>query len=212
MTIAIESARRLAFAPSWATLAHSLLSPEGLDSLRFHMVPTILPRNPPLVIMPSNWQKQKKGMWYTDKKTLPKEFHVMFSSMGSSTVIVAENEEKKLFAHLSDITSHGEGGVDRVIKIIQDVLGDNRKIDIYHMRDPRDLSDTSLVIELQKRLGSSKENLHKLFVSWEEIRKGLNIVYSSGQLSKILNYHPDKIVDISESGTWNEEIIGCDNG
>lgn len=212
MTIALESARRPAFDPTWATLAHSLFSPQGLESLRFHMQPVILVHNPSLLTLYSNWQKPEGGIWHAERSKLPKEFQIVFPGMGDSTVIVAENDNTRLFAHLSDITVCGEGGVDRVIKTIQGVLGDKRKIDIYHMRDPRDLSDTQLVLELQSKLGLDEKTLHKIFVSWEEIRAGLNVVYDNGRLSKILNYPPGSFKDISGNGKWNSEIIGCDNG
>lgn len=199
MVAATESARLSAFNPTWATLAHSLLPPDVL-------LPVELSPDSPIVTVASNWLKGP-GIWTARKSELSKVPFPLFPGMNPmSNIIIGENDENIIYAHLSnDTTPYGVGGTARVADLIKSTLGEVGDVSLYHLNK----NTPTLLTELQELLGRDmKVREHRLSSLTQEAQQDVTGIYANGWFANMINFEPARFQDVSGLGKW--EQIACD--
>lgn len=197
-----EQSRSLMRGNPLASLAQSFRF--GAESLQFHGLPVILPDNPSLVTVRSNWPTGS-GIWYTDKNAFKdKEMPpIIFPEMGRcSNIIVGKGDKNILFGHLSDNTlDYGEGGIKKVVEELRKVLGENVQLDLYRLRFPfGEQNEPQFINDLQKSLGDvPKIKIHHILLLSREEEKEIDAAYTHGRLTRVFNYHPGRSIDLSKS-------------
>lgn len=128
-----------------------------------------------------------------------------------SHILVGKGNGQMLFGHLSENTlAYGGGGIERLVRVIQEKLGEKAVLDLYHLRYPFSESNKSQFVEdLQRSLGEKlKIRPHNILSLSRERDKEIDVAYSNGRLIQVLNYQPSKSKDASEGRGW--ESISSD--
>lgn len=199
MVAATEQAKSFIDSSSLASIAQSFRF--STESLQFHALPIILPDNPSLVTVRSNWPNSP-GIWYVGKNVFKEMPPIIFPNMGRcSNIIVGKGKNNILFGHLSDNTlDYGDGGIKRVVEEIGNVLGENARLDLYRLNYPfGEKNEAKFIKELQRGLGEKlKIRPHNILFLLKDREKEIDVAFAGGRLARAFNYQPSRSTDVSK--------------